>query len=115
MCNHDKLSDVRCVAVMRVMIPVLPFIPQAQKVSLDQVQDSLNPQPESEILLTASLQEQLLFRKKNNADLNHIKSMKMCFYCSYFTEFIPGNLSFRVFGCFCTCRVKTEVELGAIR
>lgn len=38
-------------------IPFLPIIPQAQEVSLDQVQDSFDPQPEGEVLFTASLQE----------------------------------------------------------
>lgn len=45
-------------------IPILPLVPQAQEVSLDQVQDSLYPQPEREVLFTASLQEQLLVTQK---------------------------------------------------
>lgn len=62
-----KLRDDKHVAVRRMInVPViiLPIIPQAQEMSLNQVQDSLNPQPEGEVLFTASLQEQLLFANK---------------------------------------------------
>lgn len=83
----------RCVAVMRRIIPILPIVPQAQEVSLDQVQDSLDPQPEGEVLFTASLQEQLLlFTKKKNiiSIWNHIK--KKCARVHAFTVRTLQNL-----------------------